>query len=113
MTGASEELLEWLTTYAFSVDFNANDVWAWAFACECKVVIEDLPKVYDAYRRFGHEGVLAFMSLAESQRTGTEIHPQEPHWDLYSKNAYDEARVYISNNLMPDEESGSLSTTKN
>lgn len=67
--GKYREFHRWM----FSADFNCNDLYGWACADSTEVVSTDLKWVFDHYKKYGNNGIMA--SLAYIQN----VEPIEPH----------------------------------
>jgi hypothetical protein len=57
-----DRIKQFLNDYAFCVHLNANDTFAYACADSERIAVEDLDKLLEVERQYGHHGVTAFMS---------------------------------------------------
>jgi len=90
------KLSKFLEDYAFSVNLNANDTFAWGCADSETVEIDELPGLIELRDKFGCDGVNAFM--AAKRDCDVMNHPQ------LMTDKYKEAKQYIKDNFISGKE---------
>lgn len=59
------DMLKMLYDNAFYIQFNMNDTWGWATADCGSIDIDDLPVVYELYKKYGDEAIVAYVAIDE------------------------------------------------